>query len=336
MRIYVTGGSGFIGTHLIDRIAGEFPRPQIRNLDIARPRLDLHQEFWHHGDILLRGELEEDLRSFSPTHVVHLAARTDTEGKKIEDYRVNTQGSANFISALRQCRSVERVVFISTQYVVGPGPLPASQREHRPHTSYGASKCLMENMIWEAGLDCVWTIGRPTNIWGSWHPRYPNEFWRVLREGRYLHPGGRPVVRAYGYAGNVVDQVWKLLTAPSSSVDRKVFYLGDPPDDIATWVTAFSLALCGKKPRVVPRPVLRALALFGDLWKKAGYSFPLFSSRYRSMTQDYVVDMTPTYATLGPPRFTLQEGVEATVEWLKTLDPIWGSQGRREQDRVAA
>ena len=58
MRIYVTGGSGFIGTHLIDRIAGEVPSPEIRNLDIARPRVALHQRFWQCGDILLRKELQ--------------------------------------------------------------------------------------------------------------------------------------------------------------------------------------------------------------------------------------------------------------------------------------
>ena len=268
--------------------------------------------------------------------MVHLAARTDTDGNNIEDYRVNTEGSANLIAAARECGTVERVVFISTQYVVGPGSLPASPREHRPHTVYGASKCRMENMVWESGLACTWTIGRPTNIWGSWHPRYPREFWRVLRDGRYLHPGGRPVLRAYGYVGNVVDQIWKLLTWSQNSVDRKVFYLGDPLDDISTWVTAFSYALRGKKPRTVPRPFLRALALFGDLVKKAGYPFPLFSSRYRSMTQDYRVDMAPTYATLGQPRFTLQEGVEATVEWLQTLDPSWIRHGQWERDRGAA
>ncbi len=329
MRIYVTGGSGFIGTHFIERAAGELSSPEIRNFDIAKPRLDLHEKFWHYGDILSRKKLQEDLCSFSPTHVVHLAARTDTEGDRIEDYRVNTEGSANLIAALQECRTVERILFISTQYVVGPGPLPASMREHRPHTVYGASKCLMEKMVWEADLACTWTMGRPTNIWGSWHPRYPREFWRVLRDGKYLHPGGGPVLRAYGYVGNVVDQMWKLLTWPSNSVDRKVFYLGDPLDDIATWVTAFSYALRGNKPRVVPRPLMRALALFGDLVKKTGYPFPLFSSRYRSMTQDYRVDMAPTYATLGQPRFTLQEGVEATVEWLQELDPSWRSRWNR-------
>lgn len=333
MRIYVTGGSGFIGTHFIEHVASVIPSPEICNLDIARPRLEQHQKYWHCGDILSKKELQEDLLSFSPTHVVHLAARTDTEGNKIEDYRANTEGSANVIAALRECGSIERALFISTQYVVGPGPLPTSMREHRPHTVYGASKCVMENLVWAADLPCTWTMGRPTNIWGSWHPRYPREFWRVLRDGKYLHPGGGPVLRAYGYVGNVVDQMWKLLTLPSNSVDRKVLYLGDPIDDIATWVTAFSYALRGDKPMVVPRPLMRTLALFGDLVKRTGYPFPLFSSRYRSMTEDYRVDMAPTYATLGEPRFTLQEGVAMTVEWLHTLDPSW--QNRWERDRVS-
>ena len=95
-----------------------------------------------------------------------------------------------------------------------------------------------------------------------------------MKQGRYVHPGGAPVTRCYGYVGNVVDQVMTILNRRDGSLDRKTFYVGDPPDDIYQWTNAFSLALTGKKVRVVPRPVLRSVGLVGDVVIAAGGKFP--------------------------------------------------------------
>jgi nucleoside-diphosphate-sugar epimerase len=41
------------------------------------------------------------------------------------------------------------------------------------------------------------------------------------------------------------------------------------------------------------------------------------------MTQNYLVDMTPTLAILGNAKYSLEDGVKETVEWLKSLGGIW-------------
>ena len=133
------------------------------------------------------------------------------------------------------------------------------------------------------------------------------------------------MVRAYAYVGNVVEYTLRILAAPADLVAGRTFYVGDPPADIKLWVSAFSMALTGHQPRVVPRPVLRGIALVGDIVKSTGRPFPLFTSRYQSMTQSYVVDMTPTIAALGDPKYSLEDGVKQTTEWLKSLGGIWAS-----------
>lgn len=329
MKLFVTGGSGFIGTHFIERVLRDYPQIEIANADNTAPKLDSHKPYWRKGSIMDAAWLAGVVRDFQPTHICHLAAKTDMEGKTVADYAVNVEGTANLLAALAQVSTIERAMFVSSQYVVGPGELAKTDWEHRPHTIYGESKCRMEDLILEANLPYRWTVVRPTNVWGAWHPRYSKEIWLVLKRGFYLHPGGKGVFRAYGYVGNVADQTWKLMNADPALVNRKPFYVGDPVDDILKWTTAFSVALCSKKPYVVPRPILRSIALVGDVSKKVGYSsFPLFSSRFRSMTQDYLVDMEPTYRIIGRPEVSLEQGVKETVNWLKLNVPSFAENGR--------
>ena len=106
-------------------------------------------------------------------------------------------------------------------------------------------------------------------------------------------------------------------------VSGRTFYLGDPPGDIKVWVSAFSKALTGRQPRIVPGFLLRGIALVGDLVRLTGRSFPLFSRRYKSMTQSYLVDMGPTIAALGSSKYSVEDGVKETVEWLRSLGGIW-------------
>jgi nucleoside-diphosphate-sugar epimerase len=322
-RLLVTGGSGFIGSNFIDEVA-RLGEDSVLNLDLVPPKEQDHVDLFRRTDLLDKAGLIRAVRDFEPTHVVHFAGRTDMYGSTADDYPGNHVGTANLLIALQECRDLERVVFTSSQFVVGPGAPPRDAFDYRPHTPYGQSKVLSEQAVWRAPLAATWTIIRPTNIWGPKHPRYPQEFWRVLRQGRYVHPGGYKVRRCYGYVGNVVQQVLAILAAERDKVDRKVFYVGDEPIEIIEWTNAFSRALTGRSVRTVPRTVMRALALAGDALVLCGAKPPLYSSRFHSMTQDYLTPMGPTFEVLGMPPISMEQGVRSTVEWLRQQDPFWG------------
>lgn len=318
-RVFLTGASGFIGTNLVDALEGN---AEIRNYDLAVPARERHRAYWVGGDILDSDALSRCVAELRPHVVIHLAARTDCdEDTTVEaGYPANTIGTSNVLDAVAGAPSVERLVVTSTQYVAGPDHRPEHEEDYGPHTVYGASKVETERLTRARDLPVPWTLIRPVNIWGPWHERYRREFWRVARRGWYVHPAGPPVLRTYGYVGNVVWQIGQILNASADLVHRRVFYVGDPPVDVFRWADGFCRALRGKGARRVPRVLLRCLGMLGDAMAGVGRSFPLTTSRYRNMIQSYEVDLTPTEEAFGPAPYSLGEGIAETTSWLEAVD----------------
>ena len=326
--MFLTGASGFIGTNLIDALEGN---AAVVNFDLSPPARERHGAYWMKGDIMDRAALARCMAEFQPHLVVHLAARTDcVEDTTVEaGYQVNTTGTTNVLDAIAGTSSVERVVITSTQYVSGPEHRPAHDQDYGPHTVYGASKVETERLTRARDLPVPWTLIRPVNIWGPWHERYRREFWRVAARGLYVHPAGPPVLRTYGYVGNVVWQIGRILNAPAETIHRRVFYVGDPPIDVFDWADGFCRALRGSGAPRVPRFLLQGLGLFGDALARVGWTFPLTTSRYRNMIQSYEVDLTPTVDALGQAPFTLSEGIAQSTSWLEAVgngtEDLWES-----------
>lgn len=313
-RTLVTGGSGFIGTNLMASLIAK--GEEVVNLD-WNPPLDAGQRpWWRPCDIMDEAGMVRVLTEFKPNRLVHLAARTDTdENDDLEAYAQNHEGTRRLLRAVKACPGVERVIITSTQFVCEAGYQPEHDLDFRPFTLYGESKRLTELAVREADLDCTWTIIRPTTIWGPFSLRYRDVMFRVMRKGLYFHPGGRRVIRSYGYVGNVVWQIERMLEAPPDVVRGRVFYVGDPPIDLRIWVEAVHRRLTGRKVRYIPTIMVRALALAGDLLKVFHVPFPITSGRFRSMTSDYVTPMDRTIEAFGAAPFSLEQGVDRTIRW---------------------
>lgn len=319
--ILVTGGSGFIGTNLIATLKSEGVR--VVNLDTAAPLDESQRDIWVQGDVRDLPGLQDVVSEYSPTHVVHLAARVDVTGQRLSEYSTNTVGTSNLLDALARHGGVGRLIVASTQFVGRPGHSPRSNDDYNPHTVYGVSKVEAEEVTRRSELP--WTIVRPTTIWGPYDLAYRRTFYRTLDRGLYLHPGNVTCHRSLGYVGNLVHQVLEILNADESDVIGKTFYLGDPVINLIDFVDAFSLEITGKPARTVPANVIRFLAAGGTLLKAIGIPSPITLSRYRSMTEDYVVPLDETFPVTGQPQFTLEEGVEVTVSWLRATGVVSGA-----------
>ena len=189
MKALITGGNGFIGSHLVERLLNYDYQITclVRKTSNLRWIQDLPVEFVY-GDIT-------DLDSLLPIvpdvdYVFHLsgALRANEES---EFYRVNHAGTKNLLEACRQNNpNLKRFIYVSTQAAAGPAKneKPLTENDpHQPISIYGKSKLLAEQVVMEYQKFFPATIVSPPTVYG---PRDDD----VLEIFKYIKLGIMPLI----------------------------------------------------------------------------------------------------------------------------------------------
>ncbi len=156
-KIFVTGGAGFIGSHLVDRLCqNNFDVVVFDNLSAGRKE---NIEKWFEtsnfkfvfGDLLLSEKIPHDLSGCET--VFHLAAnpevRAGSENPTLH-FEQNVLATFNLLEAVRKAESVKTLVFTSSSTVYGDAyeiPTPENYAPLKPVSVYGASKLASEALI---------------------------------------------------------------------------------------------------------------------------------------------------------------------------------------------
>ena len=85
-KILLTGASGFIGTNLLEDLFGK--GYVVKNIDIHEPKLSERMSVWSNIDITQYEPFERAVLDFNPDYIIHLAARTDLDGKNLTERRM--------------------------------------------------------------------------------------------------------------------------------------------------------------------------------------------------------------------------------------------------------
>ncbi|MDP8257948.1 MAG: NAD(P)-dependent oxidoreductase [Candidatus Aadella gelida] len=324
MKIVVTGGSGFIGTNYIEFLLRD-NKAEFINLDCNPPRDIAHKKFWKECNILDVSRLEKIIKDFCPTHIVHLAAKTGLDEKKLSDFAANMEGVKNMLRAFEETPSVERVIFTSSLLVCRMGYVPKYDTDYQPTTLYGQSKVEGERIV-RAASDSpyAWTIIRPISIWGPWGDEPYKNFFKAIAQGWYFHIGSGHYRRSLGYVGNAVWQIHQLLLASIDKIDKKTFYIADDqPADLYDMANMIRQTVGVRNICHVPLWMAKLVAKIGDCCKMLGwYSFPLSSFRLNNIRTEYVFNMRPIMKISGSLPYNIKTGIERTVEWMRKQGDI--------------
>lgn len=351
----VTGGCGFLGSHLVQLLLEQ--EPELKELRVFDLNIDPQVIPPGHGSRvrLLRGDVGDAGavgRALAGADVVlHSAALVDVWGQASAEAiaRVNVQGTRNVIAGCR-ARGVRCLIYTSSMEVVGPntrGDPFLRGHEDSPyptrHTEpYSRSKAQAERLVLEAngslvrgGARLVTVALRPTGIYGERHPLLE----LLYRRGRAAGGSLRCVLPPHAehgrvYAGNVawmhvLAARWALRSPPS--VSGHVFFCYDAsPYAAYEEFNALLLAPAGLRPRRSPRPPLRLLRLLARLGAALRLLLPPPLRPRAPLLTPYTLALASTPFTVRTdkalrhfgyrPLYSWDEAKGRTVAWIRALE----------------
>ena len=258
-RAIVTGGAGFIGSHVVDALLTDgYDVTVIDDLSSGDPRRVAKEATLRELDIVDCAALDSIIQEVRPSAIFHLAAQASVVASVADpgrDCEVNVQGTLNVVQAAD--RAEAPVVFTSTGGALyGDGaPMPtAEDRIPEPLSPYGASKWAAEAYVktWSLSSGIPHAVCRLGNVYGPRQNPH-GEAGVVAIFAHHLHTGQAPTLfghgkptRDYVYVGDVVG----ALRAASGRSGTYNVATGVETDVITLWNELRTLAGSDLEPQL--------------------------------------------------------------------------------------
>jgi nucleoside-diphosphate-sugar epimerase len=313
---FVTGGSGFIGGALIERLRSEgWDVRALARSDSAEERVR------ERGAEPVRGDLDDhdSLRAGAEGSdtAFHAAAALGDWGDPAEFERINVGGTANVIAACRAA-GVRRLVHVGTEAALMAGEPLVNVNEDAPlrpdsPALYSATKAKAELRVRAANRDGLETVViRPRFVWGRGDTTLLPALTAMVRSGRFRWIGGGAHLTATTHVDNTVEGLWLGATkAPAGGV----WFVTDGEPVVFREFVSRMLETQGVKPPEgsLPPAVARVAAPASErLWRLLGRGGhpPITRFAMWISSQECTIDISRAERDLGyRPVKTREEGL---------------------------
>lgn len=320
--LLITGGAGFIGSHVVRLFVTKYPQYRILNLDsltyagnLANLRdIEKYPNYtFIKGDITDSAFIHDLFKAYNPNGVLHLAAESHVDrsiANPMAFIQTNVVGTVNLLNAARSAWAggMDKHLFyhVSTDEVYGSlhdGGFFLETTSYDPQSPYSASKAASDHFVRAYGN----TYGLPYIISNCSNNYGPNQFPEKLiplfihniREGKPL-----PV---YGKGENVRD--WLYVVDHAAAIDI-VYHKGVPRETyniggFNEWRNIDLVkVLCKVMDEKLHRPAGTAEKLISYVTDRAGHDLR------------YAIDASKIMQSLGwRPSLQFEEGIRLTVDW---------------------
>ena len=320
-KILVTGATGFVGSHLVDRLVeqGRSVRCLVRKSSNLRYVKDPSLELAYGG---LDESTDWDEAIADVDTIYHVAGTTFA--RRAQDYfTTNHQGTETILAeALKRRDQIKRFVYISSLAAVGPGvdgrpvnedALPA------PITPYGRSKLAAEEAVRAVSDLLPVTIVRPPAVYG---PRDYGifEFFKAVKGGMFPMIGRRDKRVSLMHARDLCEGI--ILAGESEASIGRTYFISSEDDYSMRAVADLMAALMHKRAReiAIPKSIAYVVAILAEGAAAILRKPPVIN-------RDKVTDLSQTSwscsierakSELGyMPKVQLEDGLRETIEWYK-------------------
>ncbi len=314
----ITGGPGFIGSHLAEDMAhaGWRVRALVRRPDKLRWLQGLDVEIAK-GDMEEPPSLPAALRGVDL--VVHCAGLTKANSRG-EYMRANAEGTRAILDASVRA-GVRRFVYCSSQAAAGSGTASHPRTEEdlpEPLTHYGASKLAGERIVQES-THLEWLILRPPAVFGPRDEQFLPLFQMIRKYRRYPAFGGDERLYSWVFVRDLVAAL-RLAAETENGLRDTYFVASEQP---VTW-REVSLAIASlRNSRIrpfptVPLPLLQGIALLCEGIARVRGKAALFSRQKLAeiTATGWVVSSEKISRKLGfHCQFELREALRETLDW---------------------
>jgi dihydroflavonol-4-reductase len=319
VKVLVTGGTGFVGSHLVERLLDDpevdvyllVRNPAKARRLAGRPRVHLVE-----GDLRRVPALPAGL-----SVVYHLAGVTKTF-KSSEHYTVNREGTASLLRALERTGDAPRIVLVSSLAAAGPSAAGRPVRESdppRPVSPYGKSKLAAEEEALRLKGRFPVVILRPAAIYGPRDEDFLGYF-RWVGRGVVILFGRGEKRLSLCHVDDLVRAV--ILAGRATCQSGEVINIAAP--EPATWreIGTAAARILGRRSVVVRVPLwttFLACSASQGIGRLRRRPTAVNLSKYQeARPAGWVADVEKARRVLGfEARVTLEAGLKGTLEWYR-------------------
>lgn len=317
MKITFIGGSGFVGTRLIDILKEDKTRNyQLRNIDLLNSHF--HPEITEIGDVRDQQCMDEKLNDADCVVLLAAKHRDDVHPTSLY-YETNVGGMEKTLKAMEK-NGVKRLVFYSSVAVYGLNKHnPDENHPADPFNHYGKSKWQAEEVLQEwykTHSDWNINIVRPTVIFGERNRGNVYNLLKQISTGRFLMVGKGDNKKSMAYVGNIV--VFTKFLIDNKTEGYNVYNYIDKPDLSMNELVGHVSKVLNKHIPKIHFPLWLGMMggyCFDLMAKISGKKLTISSVRVKKFCATTQFDATKVQKSGFKAPFTLAEGLKRTLEF---------------------